>query len=136
MIDRIITDLSERQRLQGTPCVVVATGDTLLRWALVEHLGDAGYAVVEADSEDELRARLARRVVALVLDEGFDESRESRLLKMVDARAPGTLLVMLAVDANEHTESLQERHGASVVLTKPFDFDELVEAIEKRRTAG
>lgn len=136
MIDRSITDISERQRLQGAPCVVIATGDSLLRWALVEHLGDSGYAVVEADSPEELRARLARRVVALVLDERFDDGRDSRLLEMVDARAPEALLVLLAVDANEHTESLQARRGASVVLTKPFDFDQLVGAIERRQVVG
>ncbi len=121
--------------MQGAQCVIVATGDPLLRWALVEHLGDAGYAVVEADSREELRARLARRVVALVLDERFDDHCDSRLLEMLEARAPAALLVLLAVDANEHAETLQARRGATIVLSKPFDFDQLLAAIAKRRSA-
>jgi DNA-binding NtrC family response regulator len=129
MIEPIITDVGESQRAQPATTVVVATTDALLRWALVEHLGDFGYAVVEADSVAELRARLARRVSAVVLDETFDLGEFPGAIVVVGQRAPDAMLILLAVEASARATELAARRGVTAVLRKPFDFDELTRAL-------
>ncbi|MCB9727136.1 MAG: hypothetical protein H6744_03310 [Deltaproteobacteria bacterium] len=119
-----------RQRAQSAT-VVVATADPLLRWALVERLGDAGYAVVEAISVADLRARLARKPLAVILDERLGDRQRMGLLEVVDERSPDSAVLLLAVEASQHAEALAARRGASVTLSKPFDFEVLLAELAK-----
>jgi CheY-like chemotaxis protein len=113
--------------VQASPLVLVVDDDPSLRLLCRVNLELDGYRVVEAGSIDEARDLLAREEIdALLLDVhvGLDDGRT--LLRELRERgtAPPAILLTGSVRLTEPDRAL-----ADAVLTKPFELDDLTQAV-------
>jgi CheY-like chemotaxis protein len=111
--------------------VLLAEDDPLIADVVGSVLGEAGYEVIAApDGAAALAEVRARRPNLVLLDlrmpglDGFAFARAYR-----DLPGPHAPLVLLTTsnDAEEHALAL----GAATWLSKPFDIDELVAAVDR-----
>jgi len=116
--------------------VLLAEDDPLIADVVGAVLGEAGYEVVAApDGAAALQAARERRPDLVLLDlrmpalDGWAFARAYR-----DLPGPHAPLVLLTTsnDAAEHARAL----GAAEWLTKPFDIDELVAAVDRNVGRG
>ena len=106
--------------------ILVADDEAAIRLALGELLRSEGHAVREAPGGDEALAALDGAPADLVLADlrmpGMDGMR---LLEVVRARFPDTLVVLITAQGDERTAVQALKLGAYDYLPKPFDNEEI-----------
>ena len=117
----------------STSRILVIEDDPAIRHVLREALYDEGYHVSEAtngqEGLDELAASHPHAPSAIVLDlmmpvmDGWHFRAEQRLRRL----APHTPLIILSASRRASPDAATL--GASLVIPKPFDLDELLAAI-------
>lgn len=112
-----------------TPATILVVDDEwLVRWALSEGLGSAGYAVkVAEDACTALDAFQQDRPVDLVLlDLRLPDCRDLALLKRLKQIQPGCPIVLLTAHGSHDLVHQAEQAGAFRVLDKPFDIEAII----------
>lgn len=110
-------------------CVLVADGESLVRWALAQALTAQGCTVTGVSSASGARDRLSRPDSAfdvIVLDHCLSETHDLSLLKAARALSPGSRIVMLTACMPPELATEACRCGAQAVLEKPVDLRALV----------
>jgi DNA-binding NtrC family response regulator len=101
----------------------------LLRWALVQRLGVAGYRVVEAgDAAEALRQFDASSppVDVVLLDLKLPDADGMSVLSHVKAHRPTCPVILMSAHGNAESEHAALDAGAFRYLSKPFDHSRLL----------
>jgi two-component system, OmpR family, response regulator MprA len=117
------------------PGVLIVEDDDIVRRVLIEALTDEGYAVRAANDGLEALALLGEwrpRIILLDLMMPVMDGRTFRAEQRARGLADDAALVVLS--ASRLAEEAGPALGATAVLTKPFDIDDLLAAID--RAAG
>jgi CheY-like chemotaxis protein len=105
--------------------ILIVDDNPAIRATISEVLAEEGYTVASATNSAEGLAALARALPAMrmpVLDGwGFASALKER----------GVSLPIVVMTAAQDARRWSEEIGASSVLAKPFDLDELVQAAER-----
>ncbi|WP_193227576.1 response regulator [Aureimonas psammosilenae] len=122
------------------PTVLVVDDMPMVRESLAIALSDAGFAVESAANGNEALALLGERPFdVLVTDMWMPEMDGLRLLKEIRGTRPEMRIFGITGGGPrlsiETMSSLAEVWGAERVFLKPFDDDELVDAIKAPRKA-
>ena len=114
------------------PTVLVVDDEMLIRWALVESLTSAGFAVVQAGTAREALERLAGnvgRIAVALLDLRLPDSTDFGLLKRIHAMDPDCKVILMTADGAPGILDEAIGAGAFRALAKPF-------AVKWRATDG
>jgi DNA-binding response OmpR family regulator len=111
--------------MQAGECVLVVDDDAVVRELLRDYLGGHGYAVLEADGGESMRAVVAARVPDVVLlDIGLPGEDGLSLARFLRERFD--LPILIVSGAGETVDRVVGLEvGADDYLTKPFDLREL-----------
>ncbi len=108
--------------------VLVVDDETLMRWALVQTLSRAGHDVVEAGDAAAARRIAGGRHAAIdvvLLDLWLPDSRDLSLLADIRRLSPRSAVVLMSVDCPPEMIDAARALGASAIVPKPFDLDEI-----------
>jgi DNA-binding NtrC family response regulator len=114
------------------PHVLFVDDEPGIRSIHAERLAERGFDVTEADSGEralELLEQFAFDVV--VTDLGLPGITGTHVIQAARERYPGIVVIVITGDLNYKSAVEATRRGASDYLGKPFQFDELVDSIEK-----
>jgi CheY-like chemotaxis protein len=111
--------------------VLLVEDDELIRMNSTEMLSESGFAVVEAgNAAQALKAIEADQIDVLVTDIGLPDMKGGELAVEALRRKPGLAIVFATGDSH-----LPEGAPASaVLLTKPYDEQQIVSAVEQAHT--
>jgi DNA-binding response OmpR family regulator len=116
-----------------SPVILVVERDRLLLWALYETLADAGFRVLtahEGRGAEALLPDIAQDLsLALVDDESWPLTRSARAA--LHRRWPTLPIVVMSQSDDPDLERLAREHGATAVLTKPFDLADVLRLAER-----
>jgi DNA-binding NtrC family response regulator len=107
--------------------VLVVDHEPLIRWSLAETLTEAGHTVVlAADRMAAFEAVAAGPPFDVVLLDGdLPGSCDLSLLSGLKALAPSARVILMTAFGSRALERSALSHGASLVLGKPFDMEDL-----------
>ncbi len=111
------------------PTVLVVEDELLIRWALGERLAEAGFDVREAENGAAARASFGPEVAVAVLDLRLPDVNGIELLRAFKKENPSCRLVLMSAYATVMDQSEALRAGASAVVAKPFEVDDMVARI-------
>jgi DNA-binding NtrC family response regulator len=120
--------MTAREKVHGTPTVLVVDDEMLIRWAVAESLAAAGFGVVEAGSAREALDRLAEGAGAIavtILDLRLPDSSDFSLLRRIVAITPVCRVILMTADGSPDVLAEAVRAGAFSALAKPFDLHEI-----------
>jgi two-component system response regulator AtoC len=111
--------------------VLVVDDEALIRWSLVETLGDAGLSVAEAsDGQSALRTLTERGPFdVIVLDYRLPDSNDLNLLATIRRLSPRTAVVMMTAFGTPEVSSGALDLGAYRVVAKPFDMHHMADLV-------
>jgi two-component system, NtrC family, response regulator AtoC len=112
--------------------VLVVDDEPGVRFALTEVLRDRGYQVIGASSGAQALALLAG-VDVVVTDLAMPGMDGLELVAHIAAFAPRVPVLLLTAHGSEQLIRAAARSGARACLCKPFDIDEVAQAIERVR---
>lgn len=117
-------DRSESAR----PLVLVVDADALLRWAMREAVGAAGFAVGEVSTALDARTALAdgSAPAVAIVDPHFPDASSAEVLDAMRALAPECRLLVMLADDTPASRATALQFGAAAVLAKPVDLDDVV----------
>ena len=104
--------------------VLVVDDESLIRWAVVETLTQAGHQVVEArDAGSALRALAdaPHQMDVVLLDLRLPDCADLTLLSQIRQGSPGTAVVMMTAHATPELAAEARALGVYDVMAKPFD---------------
>ena len=113
------------------PVILVVEEEAAERVAIAEHLGEAGFDVVEAEDTDEALAVLERRsdVRGLVTDAHLPGRLEgSELARVVRDRFPSVTVVLMSGHSDLRDD---EMPGGVEFISKPYLFDRLAPTLRR-----
>lgn len=122
----------------GPPTVLVVEDDPVVRDFVADALRDEGYRVLAATNGAEALRLLdgGERPALIVLDMNMPVMDGWRFAR-VYRRTPGPHAPLLVVTAAHDTRRSAEEVGADGYLAKPFDLDQLLDAVaEHARTSA
>jgi DNA-binding NtrC family response regulator len=106
--------------------VLVVEDEPLIRWSIVETLGDEGHTVMQAaDAASAVNALERDDIDVVLLDYRLPDSNDLGLLTEVRRRRPGSAVVMMTSDGGSEMTARALALGAHRVVGKPFDMDTL-----------
>jgi CheY-like chemotaxis protein len=112
--------------------VLLVEDDELIRMNSTEMLAESGFAVVEAgNAAQALKVIEADRIDVLVTDLGLPDMKGGELAVEALRRKPG-LAIVFATGDSHLPEGAPE---SAVLLTKPYDEQQIVSAVEQAHTA-
>jgi CheY-like chemotaxis protein len=113
-----------------TPLVLVVDDDDSTREMLVLALTDEGYRVVEArDGREAIRFVAELHPDLVLLDVRMPGMTGQELLPLLRREHPDLPVVLTSADPRLAYEAARE--GATAVLVKPFDLDQLLETVAR-----
>ena len=112
--------------------ILVVDDDPGVRYALTEVLRDRGHRVIAASSGPEALG-LLEGVEVVVTDLVMPGMDGLELVSRIAARAPALPVLLVTAHGSEQMVQIAARRGACGCLRKPFDIDEIVNAIEQAR---
>jgi DNA-binding NtrC family response regulator len=108
--------------------ILVVDDEALIRWTLVETLGERGYEVVEAaDGRGALLAmgRESAPFDAVLLDFRLPDSSDLGLLAALQALGPATPIILMTAFGTPEVTEQALKLGAFRVVSKPFALSEM-----------
>src|SRR5688500_12129125 len=121
---------------KSAPSVLVVDDEALIRWSLVEMLGERGYAVTEAgDARMAVAAieKAAEPFDVVLLDYRLPDSADLRLLEKVRRLAPTSQVIMITAHNSPELAQGAEALGAFRVISKPFEVESLAALVAEAR---
>ncbi len=111
--------------------VLVVDDESLIRWSLVEALGDRGHRVAEAGDGASAVNLLAggRRFDVVVLDYRLPDSNDLQLLEMIRNLSPDSTVIMMTAFGTPEMVEGALRLGAYRVVPKPFDLHDMARLV-------
>ena len=111
--------------------VLVVDDEPLIRWSLVEALGDRGHLVDEAGDGASAVNLLAggRRFDVVVLDYRLPDSNDLQLLEMIRNLSPDSTVIMMTAFGTPEMVEGALRLGAYRVVPKPFDLHDMARLV-------
>lgn len=125
--------------MDDTPLIVVAEDDDDIRELLAMRLASRGFEVATAtDGRAALELVRTRRPVAAVLDWMMPVVQGHEVCRMLkeDASTAEIPIVLLTARAMEGDVHRAFELGADEYITKPFDFEELVQTLRRLLVGG
>ncbi|HET9766627.1 MAG TPA: response regulator [Thermoanaerobaculia bacterium] len=114
----------------STSLLVVVDDDNSVRRALRRNLTAAGYAVKTfATAGELLDGELPAGLAGAVIDVHLPDMNGVALMQRLQARHAGLPVVLITADADPQLRSRALRQGASALLNKPFDEEQLLAAL-------
>jgi DNA-binding NtrC family response regulator len=113
--------------------VLVVDDEALIRWTLVEALGERGYDLKEAGDG---RSAIAAVEAALdpfdvvLLDYRLPDSADLRLLGTLKRLAPTTRIIMVTAHNNPELTQGATAMGAFRVISKPFELETVTALVD------
>ena len=115
--------------------ILVVDDDALMRDLLAEWLGEAGYGVRVADNgENALQMLLRRPAGLLITDMDMPGTDGAQTMDQARRVAPGLPIIAISGGTREARQNWMAtalKLGAAKALTKPFDRQELLAAVEE-----
>mgnify|MGYP001292763352 CR=1 FL=1 len=112
---------------------LVVDDEWLIRWSIAEKLRDGGFQVVLASDGTEAIQHFRWGGVAdvIVVDPVFPNVTELdfHLIARLRALAPSARLVVMTAGVSPELDSAARSEGADCVVDKPFDMNDLLNAI-------
>ncbi|MGE0432878.1 MAG: sigma-54-dependent transcriptional regulator [Planctomycetota bacterium] len=115
----------------SAPRILVVDDEKLIRFALREHLTEAGYRVAEASTVAAIAGQLAAGVDLVLLDRHLPDGDGLEVLKQLHADDPELLVIMLTADSSVDAIVGAMNAGAFHYVTKPVNLDELSHLVER-----
>ncbi len=116
--------IDDRRSRPTIGTIVLVEDEADVRSVLAEHLGDAGYRVVEVeDGRDALPAVEASRPDVILLDIMLPGWDGIEILRRVRAFDPTVGVVMVTAIEDEELAGLSLQLGAVDYIRKPFELD-------------
>ncbi len=114
-----------------SPRVLVAEDEALIRFDLVELLGDEGYEVVGQAGDGEAAVEMARELEPdlVVMDVKMPKMDGIAAAEIIAAERIAPVVMLTAFSQRELVEQAREA-GAMAYVVKPFDASDVVPAIE------
>jgi two-component system OmpR family response regulator len=112
--------------------VLYADDEPALRELVQNHLSLEGYEVETAgDGAEAIRILEKTRIDLAILDIHMPNVDGIEVLKYMKSHGIKSRLIVLTGDGDPHVVSECAKYGALDYLTKPYNYHELVEAIER-----
>jgi DNA-binding NtrC family response regulator len=116
--------------------VLVVEDEMLIRWSIVETLGQAGHTVLEADTAASAVLALEKAtdpVDVVLLDFRLPDSNDFTLLKNIRRLAPGAAVILMTAHGTPDVTRGALEQGACRVMNKPFDMQDVALAVVAAR---
>lgn len=116
------------------PRVLVADDDDEMRKMLATLLRRQGFDVQSASNGQEVVDRLAATDEApdvLITDMRMPGISGMHLIQWVRERFPGTQVILITAFGDRRTHARAAELGAAAVFDKPFDFNDLLQAVHQ-----
>jgi DNA-binding NtrC family response regulator len=110
--------------------ILVVDDEKLIRWSLRQHLENAGYQVVDADSGQKTLKCLNDRVSLVLLDLRLPDVDGLELCDAILKRCPGCRVVMMTAQWTPELVNEALAHGVIDVLQKPFDLERMTDVVQ------
>ncbi len=112
--------------------ILVVDDEKLIRWALTEHLGEAGYQIADAETGREALTRVDEGDVDLVLlDYRLPDTDGLSLLAKIKVASPDTLVILMTGYSSVEAAVEAMRQGAYDYVNKPLNLEEMQLLVEK-----
>jgi DNA-binding NtrC family response regulator len=106
--------------------VLIVEDESLIRWAVVETLKQAGHTVTESwDAATALRSLAEAPVDVVLLDFRLPDSSDLGLLRAIRRDAPSSAVVMMTAHGTPETVAGAMALGVHAVMAKPFNLDQV-----------
>jgi len=111
--------------------ILIVDDEPLIRWCIAETLGTAGHGITQAqDAASALRALTDMpEPDVILLDLRLPDSSDLGLLKRILSIAPAAAVVIMTAFGTPEITAEALKLGARAVLTKPFDMQDLADAV-------
>jgi DNA-binding NtrC family response regulator len=132
-------NISRMDKNSAHPRVLVVDDEALIRWTLVETLGERGYFVSEAgDARTAIEAiqGAADPFDVILLDYRLPDSNDLALLSKIRFLAPTTQVIMVTAHGSPDLAERATALGAYATINKPFDVESLAALVGRARVAG
>jgi DNA-binding NtrC family response regulator len=118
--------------------ILVVEDELLIRWSIVETLGQEGHVVLEADTAESAVLALqasAGPVDVVLLDFRLPDSNDFTLLHNIRRLAPDASVILMTAHGTPDVMRSALEQGACRVMNKPFDMQEVAAAVVAARVA-
>ncbi len=116
------------------PVILVVDDEPLIRWALKEHLLQAGFEVKEAETGKAALANFGPDhdgIAAAVLDYRLPDMNGVEILKEIKKFDPGCQVILMSAHGTADVIEEARKKGAFHFAPKPFDYLSMVELVRK-----
>lgn len=114
----------------GRGRILVVEDDSEMRWLLAEFLESEGFRVDQAgDGGEALRVARAAAFDRIVLDKNLPDDAGLETLPRLRSLHPDAVVVLITAFGDSRTEERAVARGASAVLFKPFELEDLLRAL-------
>ena len=110
--------------------ILVVDDEPLIRWTLVERLGQDGHTVVEAETARAALARFGPDIDLVLLDYKLPDSDGLQVLKTMKARDADVPVILLTAFSSIETAVEAMKQGAYHYANKPFNLEELALVVQ------
>jgi two-component system response regulator AtoC len=122
---------------KSAPSVLVVDDEALIRWSLVEMLGERGYTVTEAGDGRTAVAAIENAEEpfdVVLLDYRLPDSADLRLLEKVRHLAPTSQVIMITAHNSPELAQGAAALGVYRVISKPFEVESLAALVKQAQT--
>ena len=119
---------------KSAPTVLVVDDEALIRWSLVESLGERGYKVTEAENGRSALAAMqnaAGPFDVVLLDYRLPDSADLRLLERMRQLAPTSQVIMITAHNSPELAQVAAALGVYCVISKPFEVESLATLVNQ-----
>lgn len=112
--------------------ILVVEDEMLIRWSIVETLGQDGHTVLEADTAAAATAAIkgsTEPIDVVLLDYRLPDSNDFTLLKNIRRMLPSAAIILMTAHGSPDVTRGALEEGACRVMNKPFDMQDVVSAV-------
>jgi DNA-binding NtrC family response regulator len=112
--------------------ILVVEDELLIRWSIVETLGQNGHTVLEADTAASAVVALqegTEPIDVVLLDFRLPDSNDLTLLQNIRLLAPHAAVILMTAYGTPDVMRSALEQGAWCVMNKPFDMQDVAAAV-------